>query len=50
MIQIVDANGWPMDPRIFHRTTRIARASASRRLGKDWRKRGYTVAYWPLTK
>lgn len=43
MIQIVSWDGRPVFPRVSHRTGAAAAATATRRLGADWRDRGYRI-------
>ena len=43
MIQIVSWDGRAVFPKLSHRTATAAASSATRRLGSDWRERGYRI-------
>jgi hypothetical protein len=45
MIYLAYPDGTPVFAATTHMTTKRAERAASRRLGKDWRERGYRVCY-----
>lgn len=47
MIQVLTPDGRaPVFPGVMHMNTRQAELYAGRRLGKDWRERGYLISSW----